>query len=694
MISDDHLFGDWYTHQAPSCLQPGEERRECKGCGYVESRPLAVLEHSYGQWYMFREASCGVEGEARRDCVNCGQYDVMIIEALEHAYGDWVEVQAPGCERPGYQHSQCANCADVKEKEIPATGHSYGDWYVAVKPAVGKEGEERRDCSRCGVYQNRPIEALPGTVTKVYGIVTDYLAYVFSGAGTQYNRLRPMYFGERVEILEQVKLSDGSSWGRIGDGNWVCITGNFSLKTVEESVAQVVTKVFATVTCDVLNVRSGAGIDHPSVGYLLHGAEVEVLEKTMVGDVCWARSEQGWFCVTGYAELESRTITIGGAAPYMPIVMGTVTYEGLNVRSGPSVSYTNLGYLSKGTYLEIYEMTMDNRERIWGRTEQGWIRLDGYVKLECIQSQGCTEHQFGDWQVTKPATCVDAGEQYRVCKRCGESETDEIAALGHHFGNWTVVDAGSCTKPAEEARICSVCGYAELRTTASAGHSFGAWVQSQAPGCVTNGKETRTCGLCGTVEERSVTALGHRFGDWYEILPATFTRPGEERRDCANCDAYQTRQTEILQADPVVKLYATVTYKGTMNVRSGPGTSYAVAGTVSTGAILEITEITRDSFYWIWGRTEKGWIRMDGYVQLRAETEGTEDGQTYATVTATTVNIRGGVGAGYALLGTLKKGQTVAVYEFAFAANGAIWVRISDNGWVCYLDYLTLVAQP
>ena len=77
---------------------------------------------------------------------------------------------------------------------------------------------------------------------------------------------------------------------------------------------------------------------------------------------------------------------------------------------------------------------------------------------ETIAAKG---HSYGEWTVTKAATCTEAGEETRTCANDPEhTDSREIAAKGHSFGEWVVV-----TEPTEEAegleeRVCS-CGERE-----------------------------------------------------------------------------------------------------------------------------------------------------------------------------------------------------------------------------------------
>jgi hypothetical protein len=64
------------------------------------------------------------------------------------------------------------------------------------------------------------------------------------------------------------------------------------------------------------------------------------------------------------------------------------------------------------------------------------------------QAQGTSAagHSYGEWAVSKEATCTEVGEKYSICSACSDKKT-EIIPSGH---NWT--DA-TCTAP----KTCSKC---------------------------------------------------------------------------------------------------------------------------------------------------------------------------------------------------------------------------------------------
>ena len=124
-----------------------------------------------------------------------------------------------------------------------------------------------------------------------------------------------------------------------------------------------------------------------------------------------------------------------------------------------------------------------------------------------------------------------------------------------------------------------------------------------------------------------------------------------------------------------------------LRIRSGPGTSYAVAGYLKPNDKVTITEQKTVGAI-TWGKIEKGWISMQ-YVKLdKTESGGATDIQPPAedvrTVTATGLWIRKLPGTANEIVGYLYNGTRVTVLEIK-TVNGRQWGRIS-NGWIC-LEY-------
>ena len=118
-------------------------------------------------------------------------------------------------------------------------------------------------------------------------------------------------------------------------------------------------EVYYLVTCDTLNVRSGAGTQYGKLGTLSRGTKLT------------GQMENGWLKFS----YEGQTAYCCG--DYLQKVTGTpdgltVICRTLNVRSGPGTSYSKIGTLSRGTVVDVLE------------TLEGWYKIafgdgEGYV---------------------------------------------------------------------------------------------------------------------------------------------------------------------------------------------------------------------------------------------------------------------------------------------------------------------------
>lgn len=112
------------------------------------------------------------------------------------------------------------------------------------------------------------------------------------------------------------------------------------------------------------------------------------------------------------------------------------------------------------------KLTQADQDKLTFTTASGTVTVD-----KCAAG-----HTWGEWVVTKEATCTEEGERTRKCtvKGCGKTETEVIPMTEHTYGDWTQSKAPTCTEPGEETRTC-VCGHVETREIPATGHSHGDW---------------------------------------------------------------------------------------------------------------------------------------------------------------------------------------------------------------------------
>lgn len=89
---------------------------------------------------------------------------------------------------------------------------------------------------------------------------------------------------------------------------------------------------------------------------------------------------------------------------------------------------------------------------------------------DCTQAAVCSRcdavrpagaHVWGEWTVTKEATCTEDGSKTRSCTSCGHPETEAIPAPGHDWGDWEVTKPSTETEDGSQIRTCKRCGETE-----------------------------------------------------------------------------------------------------------------------------------------------------------------------------------------------------------------------------------------
>ena len=165
-VCEEHSFGDWTVSAAPTCTEPGTEKRVCTVCGFAETREIPALGHLAGE--------PARENEVEPTCTTPGSYDLVTrcqrcnailssehyaIPVVDHTPGEPVRENeiAPTCTQNGsYEEAvYCTVCgAPISRTQhvIEATGHAYGDpvwtWTEALDAASAKF-----TCANCGDEQ-------------------------------------------------------------------------------------------------------------------------------------------------------------------------------------------------------------------------------------------------------------------------------------------------------------------------------------------------------------------------------------------------------------------------------------------------------------------------------------------------------------------------------------------------------------
>ena len=222
--------------------------------------------------------------------------------------------------------------------------------------------------------------------------------------------------------------------------------------------------------------------------------------------------------------------------------------------------------------------TEQNTETQTSQTQNAPLTTESETDTAVTESE-CL-HAFGEWDTKTEATELKAGEEQRVCTRCGEIEVREIPPKENHIHNYTeVVYLPDCTEDGFTQKTCE-CGSSVTENIVKApGHQYGDWTKILAPTTQQEGIESHTCAVCGATEKRAIEKLqlppefhvhiytetvfeptctedgyslktcfcgeyytekrnntaGHRFGEKYRVLePGLYC--GLDRQDCEVCE--------------------------------------------------------------------------------------------------------------------------------------------------------------
>ena len=110
---------------------------------------------------------------------------------------------------------------------------------------------------------------------------------VRSGAGTNYGVVRTIANGTKVTVYEEK-----NGWSRIGNGEWV--SSQYLVSETSQPISSSGYKLGRyKVTASALNVRSGAGTNHPVKRTYKNGTVFDTYQ--IKGN--WAKTPSGWCCL-------------------------------------------------------------------------------------------------------------------------------------------------------------------------------------------------------------------------------------------------------------------------------------------------------------------------------------------------------------------------------------------------------------
>ena len=117
-------------------------------------------------------------------------------------------------------------------------------------------------------------------------------------------------------------------------------------------------------------------------------------------------------------------------------------------------------------------------------------------------------HDWTEWEVSTPATCISDGQDSRFCPKCNTTEYRTVPATGiHEYGEW-YISSSSCGESGEEVRVCIYCDAYEKRVIPPTGdHTWGDWKVTKRATVFKKGQKQRECLECFTAQTKAIAKV-------------------------------------------------------------------------------------------------------------------------------------------------------------------------------------------
>ena len=519
-----HTPGEWIVESSASCTAEGSKYQICAVCMEKIGESVEIPMTGHNETVKITPATCTTDKVTTYTCTVCGNERTVTDEGSStgHTEGGYVVVSQSTCSTTGTRYMSCKTCgAMMGEIEIvPRKPHNYVA-SITKEPTCYETGEKTWQCTACPDFyiDETPVPMVAHT-PGVWVIDFDATCEV---AGSK--SITCTVLGCNAVIAEEEIPATGHNYvGRI-DGGYVVYTctncsDSYSEEYEEEAHIcaasgsyRVTTKPTCTLSGEkyavcICGADVGEAITIPATGHSTYTVEKSATCQTpgyrkeicsVCGETVSTRTLDLTSCVAGGWIVTSATCELEGNKYQVCLYCGREI-------SGTEVSIPAIGH----SY--IYVVTAPTCSDAGYTT----VSCASCNYTEITNNTAALEHTSGGWQITKPATCLEAGTKDEICALCGTIMTADqpINPIGHN--TVSVITPATCTEHGYKTTTCVNCGDVTVDQTAQAnGHTESAWITDTLATCQAGGVEHTVCTVCGErVSSRDTNALNHN----YEVI--------------------------------------------------------------------------------------------------------------------------------------------------------------------------------
>ena len=458
------------------------------------------------------------------------------------------------------------------------------------------------------------------------GIVTATSLNVRSGPATSYTTKFIVNKGDNVTVEDS---ADG--WYKIttkdGKNGWA------SSKYIQTSQNTTTTKV---VSISSLNMRSGPSTSYSIIEVLTKDTQVEVISV-----------EDGWAKIkynskTGYVSNQYLSDKKVEEVTQIKYVNATT----LNVRSGPSTTYSIIDTLKQDAKVEVISI------------ENNWAKIKhnneiGYVSAEYLSDKKVETIQIKYVNATTLNVRSGPSTTYSIIDTLKQDAKVEVISIEN---NWAKI------KHNNEIGYVSAEYLSDKKVETIQIKYVNATTLN-----VRSGPST-TYSIIDTLKQNDEVKVISIENNWAKIKH-------NDEIGYVSAEYLSDKKVETIQIK-----YVNAT---TLNVRSGPSTTYSIIDTLKQNDEVKVISI------------ENNWAKIKhndeiGYVSAEYLSDKKVETIQIKYVNATTLNVRSGPDTTYEILTTYKYGQEVKVVNIS---EDKEWAKIKYNDEYAYVSNKYLVDK-
>ena len=340
----------------------------------------------------------------------------------------------------------------------------------------------------------------------------------------------------------------------------------------------------------------------------------------------------------------------------------------LNVRSGPGTGYAVVSSLKDGVKVTITGQVAD-----WWRIDLGsgksGFASSAFIKLDPNSQQPTdppTQTAEKTGKVNTPGTTLNVrsgpGTSYSIIGSL--KHNDKITITGESSGWYKLNYSG---KAGYVSKAYIILDGSTQPPTAPQTKT----VYVNTPGSTLNVRSGAgtSHAIIGSLKHGDKITVTDDGGDWYKLTYSGKT--GYVNKAFTKADNPTTTQTRTVYVN---------TPGSTLNVRSGPGTSHAIIGSLKHGDKITVTE-ENNSWYKLTYNGKTGYVSKSYVKDDPVSATPPATTQKTGTVNSSTgLNVRSGPGTTYSIVGGLSNGAKVTI-----TGQSGSWYKIkygSTDAWV------------